>query len=69
MNDTRYIGYSATKALQIYQSMPDKELLRFAERNARSLRPDVLPVLLAELDERHIGKNLVYEIRYILNGK
>lgn len=64
MKNTKYLGYSAAKAMQIYESMTDKQLLKFAERNAKTLRPDVLPVLLAELDDRHIGKSLVYDIKH-----
>ncbi len=50
--------YEIRKARDIYHRQTDKHLLDFAEKHGRTLRPEIRPVLLDELEKRAIGQNI-----------
>lgn len=47
------------KAKDIYQRQTDKHLLEFAEKHGRTLRSEIRPVLLDELQKRAIGQDII----------
>jgi hypothetical protein len=51
--------YEIRKARDIYQRQTDKHLLDFAEKHGLTLRPEIRPVLLEELNKRAIGQNII----------
>jgi len=63
MKNLYAIGHAAQKALTIYENMPDKQLLKFAEKNYPTLRSDILPVLINELETRKIGDLIIKTIK------
>ena len=55
--------YEIRKARDIYQRQTDKHLLDFAEKHGRTLRPEIRPILLNELEKRAIGQDLISTLK------